>query len=291
MEAKEAVRIGAYEGLIDVLICLKKQGDAVSIPSIKGLKPSNGFTTVSFQRICMPISNISFPIPLSLVTARISLTSSCDLSRRLSTFPKSFSHHRFCLLSLLLSFSFFSVPLLFTPSFSRFGFLAISLESSISNPRSSVSSSLYFPLDELSIIPLSTLSLILSFTSPLLVHLSLFSISKSSHLVYLSILYLPWSIVNLCFYLSLPLFTLFSHTLSHLCPFLFLYFLTLSLYLFSLKKSPSNSLFPPFLSLTSLRLSPDFPTSQLILSLFFSLLLLFFLPGLDFFNSSFHYFL
>ena len=57
MEAKEAFRIGAYEGLIDVLLCLKKQGDAVSIPSIKGLKPSNGFTTVSFKWICMPISN------------------------------------------------------------------------------------------------------------------------------------------------------------------------------------------------------------------------------------------
>ena len=156
----------------------------------------------------------SFPIPLSLVTAWISLNSSCNLSRRWSTFPKSLSHHRFCLLSLLLSFSFFSVPLLSTPSFSRFGFSAISLESSISNPRSSVSSLLYFPINEFSIIPLSTLSLILSITSPLIVHLSLSSIPKSSHLVYLSILYPPRSIVNLFFLPQSPaIYSLLSHTL------------------------------------------------------------------------------
>ena len=69
MEAKEAFRIGAYEGLIDVLLCLKKQGDAVSIPSIKGLKPSNGFTTVSFKRICMPISN-NLPLGLHNMTIK-----------------------------------------------------------------------------------------------------------------------------------------------------------------------------------------------------------------------------
>ena len=38
--------------------------------------------------------------------------------------------------------------------------------------------------------------------------------------------------------INLSLVTLFPHTHSHVCPFLFIYFLTLSLYLFSPKRSP-----------------------------------------------------
>ena len=52
----------------------------------------------------------------------------------------------------------------------------------------------------------------------------------------------------------------------------------------------SSSLFSPFLSLPSPPFSPDFPTSQLILSFLFSLLLPFFLHSFDFLNYSFHYF-
>ena len=114
----------------------------------------------------------------------------------------------------------------------------------------------------------------LSLSHPLPSILS-FACSDPSSLSYRS---LP---LSLSLSLSLDLHT--SYFLSCMC-------LILSSSFSQCQYHPS-SLFSSLLSLTSTAFSLDFPTSQLILSFFFSLLLPFFLHGLDFFNYSFHYFL
>ena len=99
---------------------------------------------------------------------------------------------------------------------------------------------------------------------------------SSSHLIYLSILYSPQSIVNIfSFYLNLPLFTLFPRTRSRFCPFC-LSILPLSLFI-PPKKVSSLALCPLHFSLFH-HLSPLISQPLNSFSLYSTLLLLFFLP-------------
>ena len=118
------------------------------------------------------------------------------------------------------------------------------------------------------------------------------SLSSLSTSLRLSLYSLPSSVYSQSLFstsISGYLLSSFTHALASTPLYSSIFSIFLSIY-FPQKGFLSRSLHPPFLSLTSPPFSPDFPTSQLILSLFFSLLLPFFLLDLDFLNSSFHYF-
>ena len=255
-----------------------------------------------FRRIFLSLSSISslnisrdlnfFSEYSRMLSLSLFLSLSCLLTLSLSLFRFLFYRS----LSIgILSLSFFPLNFCLSFSLSVFFYLLVSyFGTSPSSPKTIISlvfRAFSFSLFQFHLLlcnPLSrsnlslprstTLSRIL-FSLSYLVSLSLYILSTAPKS--LSILYPPRSLCVLSLQfpsrpINLSLFTLFPHTRS-ICP--------LSIHLFPhyfslfnfLRKAPYLALYsPPFLHLISPPFFPDLPTSQRILSLFFSLLLLFF---------------